>query len=122
MQNNACTISSGNSWKLFFFGTSSSYAYSYIMICYTGSCCHAPPPKKTQPSIPHYNNYICEVDIQNKTTKSFQNLLTLEGSFSINILSTNTLHLHDGFLVPQNEHDAVSLESKLKVLLPIRNF
>jgi len=66
MQNNACTISSGNSWKVFFcFGTSSSYTYSYITIWYTGSCCHAPPPKKTQPSIPHYNNYICEVDIQN---------------------------------------------------------
>jgi len=28
---------------------------------------------------------------KNKTTKNFQNLLALEGSFSINILSKNTL-------------------------------
>jgi len=56
------------------------------------------------------------------TTKNFQNLLTLEGSYSINILSNNTLHMNDGFLVPQNEHDLVSVKTKLKALLPIRNF
>lgn len=110
----------------YFFGMFSSYIYiySYIMIWYTRSCCHA--SKRTQPSIPHYNITIYVKRTyktkQKKTTKNFQNLLTLKRSFSINILSKNTLHLHDSSLTPQKEHDPVSVKSILKVLLPIRNF
>jgi hypothetical protein len=122
MQNNTCTVSKFCKFlESIFFFVCLLHKYSYIMIWYTGSYCHA--SKRTQPSIPHYNITICVWRGHTKQiTKNFQNLLILEGSFSINILSKNTLHLYNGFLAPQNEHDLVSAKSILKVLLPIRNF
>lgn len=107
MESNSCNISK----VLVSFFVCLLQIYSYFMICYTRLCCHA--SKRTWPSIPDYSVTIyvkrthktktkwTEKKKKKKTTKNFQNLLTLEGSFSINNLSKNTLHLHYSFLMPQ---------------------